>query len=80
MTMMGPGMFRPHNGIWMLSHYFFWTLILVGVILLIVWVVRQSGRVEHGRGEDSALDLLKKRYVRGEISREDFEKMKKDIS
>lgn len=28
---------------------------------------------------DSALDILKKRYVRGEISKEQFEQMKKDI-
>lgn len=50
-----------------------------GVVLLIAWVIREAG----GRGslrEKSALDILKERFAKGEISREEFEKIKKDIT
>lgn len=41
-----------------------------------VWGERTPSTTAHG---ESALDLLKKRYARGEIGREDFEKIKKEI-
>jgi putative membrane protein len=80
--MMGNGMmYGPYGGgMWMFFHFFFWTLIIIGVILLIVWVVRQTGRRAGGHAEETALDILQKRYARGEITKEEFEKVKKDIS
>jgi putative membrane protein len=40
-----------------------------------VWGQRPSGVT----GQESALDILKKRYARGEISTEDFERLKREI-
>jgi putative membrane protein len=57
----------------------FWILVVIAVVLLIVWLVKQRTAVQ-SRGEESALDILKKRYAKGEITKEDFEQMKKDIS
>jgi len=57
----------------------FWAAIIIAVIVLIRWAVK-SGTI--GKGipkEESALEILQKRYARGEISREEFESMKKDI-
>ncbi len=79
--MMGAMMYGPAGGgMWMFFHFLFWTLVVIGVILLIVWVVRQTGKVTSGHAEESALDILKKRYARGEITKEEYDKVKKDIS
>ena len=52
----------------------FWALI----IGLIVWVVREvNGR--HSHPISQAFDILKERYAKGEISKEEFTSMKKDI-
>lgn len=55
-------------------------LIVVGIILLIWWFANllASGTASH-RASSSALDVLKERYAKGEISKKDFEQMKKDI-
>ncbi len=78
--MMGPMMNGPYGGIWMFFHFFFWLLIIIGVVLLIVWIVRQSGRTASGHAEETALSNLKKRYAMGEIDKEEYERMRKDIS
>lgn len=57
----------------------FWVAIIIAVIVLVRWAMK-SGTIGHGIGKDeSALDILQKRYARGEISREEFEAIKKDI-
>jgi putative membrane protein len=64
--------------------WFGWIFWLV-IIALAVWIVARlaaSGRAGN-RGSDykreTPLDILKKRYARGEISKEQFENMKKDL-
>lgn len=38
-----------------------------------------DGAAPGGRELESAMDILKKRYARGELTREEFERMKRDI-
>jgi putative membrane protein len=54
----------------------FWILVIIGLVLLIkyLWEGGQ-GR----REQESALEILKKKYARGEISKEEFEEKKKDM-
>ena len=38
------------------------------------------GRSDGDAGSETALDILKKRYASGEITSEEYERMKRDIS
>lgn len=53
----------------------FWALF----IALIVWVVREMGG-RNSASNSRALGILKERYAKGEISKEEFETKKKDIA
>jgi len=58
-----------------------WLVIIVVVGVAIYYQVTHSrkSRSSEGPAGEKALDLLKKRYARGEISKEEFENMKKDL-
>lgn len=77
--MMGPNMYGQYGMIGMFFSFLFSILLIVGVVLLVVWIVRKAARDGRGHGAESALDILKKRYAQGEITKEEFDKMKKDI-
>lgn len=55
----------------------FWILIVLGAVVAIKWLIVQLIGARKGK---SALDILKERYVRGEISQEEFKEKKKDLS
>lgn len=58
-----------------------WIVWLI-IIVVIVWVVFQFKSDNSGhyyKSSESPLDILKKRYANGEISKEEFERMKKDL-
>jgi len=54
----------------------FGVLVVVGIVALIKWLSSQS---PGERSSQSASEILRKRYARGEITKEEFENMKKDI-
>lgn len=62
--------------IMMLMMLVFWGLVITGVVFTIRWLVRQS----NGARPDSALEILRQRYARGEINREEFEMKKRDLT
>jgi putative membrane protein len=59
----------------------FWIALIVGAVFLIRWFTTSRG--ERGRdapSKESALEILKKRYARGEIGKEEFEEKRKDLT
>lgn len=56
-------------------------LILVGIVVLIVWAVQRfsSGGRQHPQ-EQTPREILQARYARGEITREQYQEMLKDLS
>ena len=80
--MMGPWFHWGFAGWWLMpvGMIVFWGLIIWGIIALLRANCRRSGvdsGAEHAR---SAMEILKARYVRGEITREEFEEKKQAIS
>ena len=68
--------FMDWGGMW------FGNIFWIGLIVLIVWLIvrnRDSRPTYPPHFGESPLDILKKRYAKGEISKEDFDRMKKDL-
>ncbi len=58
-----------------------WILGLI-ILVLLIWVIIRSinkGKRMGGTEEKSAMDILKERYARGDISKEEFDRKKKDL-
>ena len=67
------------GGFGMFFMLIFWIIIIVGIVFLVVWLVNQNTRKTPPSSEKSALDILKERYARGEIRKEEFEEKKKGL-
>lgn len=78
--MMGPGMMGfGFGGLMMIPMIIFWGLVIWGI----VWLVHGGGSwrgTDYPERTDSALEVLKKRYARGEINKEEFEARKRDLA
>lgn len=54
----------------------FWALLILGIVYIVKLI--GGGSKREGK-EETALDILKKRYAKGEINREEYEKIKDDL-
>jgi putative membrane protein len=58
----------------------YWGVLILLIVLLVRWIFgKQSGPVPRAP-DKSALDILKERYARGEIGKDEFDQKKRDIS
>ncbi|TAL18650.1 SHOCT domain-containing protein [bacterium] len=59
----------------------FWVIIIFAIVAVVrrMW----GGKCFHPMGQmpgESALDILKKRYAKGEVTQEEYERMKKELT
>ncbi len=61
----------------------FWVGLLVGLTLLVVRALRRAPAhavaVSYASGQPTAQEILQARYARGEINREQYQHLKRDI-
>ncbi len=61
--------------------FIFMLLMMVVVVLGVILAIRYLGREWHrGSQSETALDILKQRYAKGEIDKKEFEEKRKDLS
>ena len=67
------------DGWWGVGLILFWIgfPVLFGVL---VWRMLERRDVSERSTEESALEILKRRYARGEMDREEFEEKKRDLA
>jgi putative membrane protein len=80
----GPGMMGGYGwgggwGFGAIGMVLWWILIILGIVLLARWLLSGSP----GRGGNAptgrALEVLKERYARGEIDKQEYEQKKRDL-
>ena len=78
--MMGSGVMGGFSWWWFMPIFMilFWGLVIWGIAALVRDLSRS--RASDSSRADSALEVLKKRYARGEINKEEYEEKKKDIA
>jgi len=67
---------------WAATGWIFMILFWTAIILLIVWLYKQitGAESEPSVTGETPLEILKRRYAKGEIDKEEFEEKKKDLS
>lgn len=59
--------------------WIFWILIIIFVFIVLKMIVQQNRSKKNGNENESPLEILKKRYAKGEIDKNEFEQKKKDL-
>ena len=86
--MMGPGMMgwygwgnQAMGPWWGIGMALFWIAVLAGLVGLVVWLVRGGTTAAAGPGgsPSRAEEILRERYARGELTREEYERMRQDL-
>lgn len=75
----------PHGGHMMDWNYgfggFIWLLVILVVLIgIVIYFIKNREKLRQEYKEESALEILKTRYAKGEITKQQYEEMKKDLN
>lgn len=70
-------MMGPWSWFGMLLGSIFFILVIAAIAWVVYLALKRSGKDQQ---PDTSLDILNKRYARGEITKEEYERIKKDIA
>lgn len=79
-------MWDGHDGMgwWMMWGSVLWLLFIFAVVFLVARLSTGSGQQRHPTEQapqrETPLDIARRRYASGEISREEFEQIRRDLS
>src|SRR3989338_3614375 len=80
-NMMGRGMMGSYPSSYAYNNYGYWNifriLLFAAVIFLIVWIIHRFGIKK--TASETPLNILRKRYASGEITKKEFEDMKNKL-
>lgn len=58
-----------------------WALLILGIVVLVKWLAVGFRSARGAQASESrALEVLKERYARGEIGKEEFDQKKRDLA
>ena len=60
--------------------WFMMPIFWVVAIFLLVWLIRELFGKQNGSAESKFIEILKERYAKGEISKEEFEAKKTELT
>ncbi len=63
--------------IWLLINILWWVFVIFLIIYLFRWLRKQFHK--GGMFHHEPIDILRERYAKGEITKEEFERIKKDL-
>jgi putative membrane protein len=78
----GPGMMNWGYGsgwLMVILNIVFWVVVIVAIVYFIKWLSASSGQGGYEKKGDSALEILRERYAKGEIDKDEFEEKKKAL-
>ena len=79
---MWPGMMNWGYGAgWLMGIFniIFWVVVIIAIVYLIKWLSASSRQGGYEKKGDSALEILRERYAKGEIDKDEFEEKKKAL-